>query len=138
MNENNMDWEEALADDPDFQALSPKERKRLMGLLERMLALNIGAVYGHEEEGVPDADIDCGPRLAQCRAVCCTYHFALTKGEVTRGVVAHDRSRPFFAARDPDGYCTHLDRESLACAVWEERPLRCRRYDCREDGEIWP
>lgn len=138
MSNDNMDWQEALADNPDFQALSAKKRERMVELLERMLALNIGAVYGHEEDGVPDADPDCGPRLTACRAVCCTYHFALTKEEVAQGVIAHDRARPFFVARHPDGYCVHLDRGRLACTIWAERPLRCRRYDCRDDRDIWP
>ena len=40
--------------------------------------------------------------------------------------------------RDPDGYCPHLNRQTLQCEVWEARPLRCRRYDRRKDREIWP
>jgi Fe-S-cluster containining protein len=52
--------------------------------------------------------------------------------------VQYSRRRPYFIARDADGYCPHLDRRTLACTVREERPLRCRRYDCRDDPGIWP
>ena len=63
----------------------------------------------------------------------------LTKDEVEAGYVQYNEERPFFIARSPDdGYCPHMDRETYACKVYENRPLRCRRYDCRDDSEVWP
>ncbi len=121
-----------LAEDPEFLALSEKERERLVAVMEKMLEMGIGAVYGVEENGA-DARIDCRSRIAECRARCCTYHFALTKKEVEKGHIRHNPQRPFFIARDTDGYCPHLNRTTLLCRIWSERPQRCRKYDCTKE-----
>ena len=118
--------------------LPDAEQDRLLAAMEALLEMGAAAVYGDEEPGVPDASVDCERRLARCRAVCCTFHFALTREEAERGRIAFDPKRPFFIRRDEDGYCPHLDRRTLGCTVWEDRPLRCRRYDCRDDPEVWP
>lgn len=127
-----------MSDDPDFIALSDEEKDRLVRVMEKMLEMGICAVYGEEDEGVPDANVNCSSRIKDCKAVCCTFRFALTKDEVQKGFIKHDTKRPFFIARDKDGSCPHLDRSTLKCLIWSERPLRCRRYDCRDDSEIWP
>ncbi len=133
-----MSWDpkkipEEFAEDPEFCALSGEEQKHLIAVMEKMLEMGIGAVYGEEDEGEADAEVDCKARLSECRSRCCTYHFALTKAEVEKGRIRHNPKRPFFIAREADGYCPHLDRRSLLCRVWADRPLRCRRYDCRRD-----
>jgi hypothetical protein len=138
MDDPTPDWQQELADDPDFRALSAAERERLIAVMERMLEMGVCAVYGDEAEDGPDSCWDCRPYLDGCRARCCTFTFALTKDEVERGTIRHNPSRPFFIARDADGYCPHLDRATLRCLVWEQRPLRCRRYDCQGDTNVWP
>jgi Fe-S-cluster containining protein len=57
---------------------------------------------------------------------------------VQQGIVQHNKERPYFIARDDDGYCPHLDREKLHCTIWQNRPLRCRRYQCHDDENVWP
>jgi hypothetical protein len=109
-----------------------EELERIVSAMMKTLEMGICAVYGDEDDDVPDAAVDCESRLPECRAKCCTYHFALTKDEVRRGIIKHDPKRPFFIARDEDGYCPHLNRTTLRCRVWQDRPLRCRRYDCTE------
>ncbi len=139
MSRDDIDWEAELADDPDWQALAPEERRRLLRVMEKMLALGMAGIYGDESDDEPDADVPCNQVLGECRARCCTFIFALTREEVAEGRIAWNREKPFFIARDAhDGYCPHLDRDSLRCTVWEHRPLRCRRYDCRDDAEVWP
>ncbi|WJW76271.1 YkgJ family cysteine cluster protein [Thiohalobacter sp. IOR34] len=133
-----FDWDEAFADDPDYQALDPAQRDRLLALMERMLETGLSAVYGVEDEGVPDSDFPCGRYLERCRARCCSFIFALTKEEVRAGHILTNPKRPYFVARDADGFCPHLDRQDLRCRVYAQRPLRCRRYDCRNDPEVWP
>ena len=128
--------ENTESNDPEGTAVPDEQRQKILSIMQKMLEMNICAVYGQEDVGVPDADVDCGPNLKWCRAVCCTFHFALTKEEVRKGHLKHNPSRPFFIARDPDGYCPHLDRDSLRCSVWPDRPLRCRRYDCRDDPQV--
>ncbi len=122
----------------DYISLTGEEDKKLSPLLKKMLEMGMGAVYGVEDEGVPDAEVYCEERLKECKSKCCTFQFALTKEEVRKGRVLYEKNRPYFIARDSDGYCPHLDRNSLVCTVYEERPLRCRRYDCRDDPDVRP
>jgi Fe-S-cluster containining protein len=133
MNEDPIDTESNC---PEHPYISGEEKKKILSLMQKMMEMGICAVYGQEDEGVPDASVDCESNLKWCRAVCCTFQFALTKEEAGKGHLKHNPSRPFFIARDPDGYCPHLERGTLRCTVRSERPLRCRRYDCREDPQV--
>ena len=119
----------------DNLQISEQERQRIVSILNRMLEMGIGSIYGQEEEGLPDAVVDCRTRIQQCRAVCCTLIFALTRDEVQKGIIKYNSEKPFFISRNSEGYCTHFDHDSLKCTVWNDRPLRCRRYDCREDRQ---
>lgn len=127
-----------LSDKPDVPDIPDEEMKRLVSAMMKTLEMGIGAVYGEEDDGLPDAEVDCHARLQQCKAKCCTFQFALTREEVQRGRIQYDSKRPYFIAWETDGYCPHLNRDTLACAIWTDRPLRCRRYDCTEDPELWP
>lgn len=138
MTEDDIDWDKEFADDPDYQAMSPEQRQKLLSIMEKMIDMGMAAVYGEEDDDVPDANIDCQQCIATCQAHCCTLIFALTKDEVKQGIVQYNKERPYFIARDEDGYCPHLDRQTYHCAIWENRPLRCRRYDCRTEETIWP
>jgi Fe-S-cluster containining protein len=120
----------------DHAGIPPEEQRRIKRMLERLMELGIGAVYA-DEDGGREASVDCEARLPLCRAVCCTFHFALTKQEAREGRIAHNPRRPFFIKRDEDGYCPHMDRDTCRCSVWPHRPARCRNYDCREDPEVW-
>lgn len=136
-----VDWAAEFADDPDFLAIPEEHRPRVLQMLqafEKTLERGVAAIYGDESADEPDADVPCAKHLAACRAHCCTLIFALTPSEVEAGKVQFNPDRPYFIARDPDGYCPHLDRATLRCGVWDDRPLRCRRYDCAENRELWP
>ncbi len=134
--------------DEEYAALSLEEKRQLLRVMEKMLKMGIGAVYGDESDDEPDAEIPCERHMDACRAACCTYHFALTREEAKSGYFQHDCRRPFFLAKRPlvEGeptvngrtYCVHLDLETYQCQVWAERPLRCRRYGCDQDREVWP
>ena len=123
--------------DPDRPVIPEEEMQKLVSAMTKTLEMGIGAVYGHEEDGVPDSDVDCIARLQQCKSVCCTFQFALTKDEVQKGLIKYNTKRPFFIARDKDGYCPHLKRDTFRCSVWNKRPLRCRRYNCSDDPQVW-
>lgn len=114
-------------------------RKRLV---EKFAEQGIGVValqefeqdkYAYDEEAV----IDCESRLHLCRAACCRLELALSRQDVEEGVIQWDLSRPYLIARDGDGYCRHLERTTCRCTVWEQRPIPCRGYDCRDDKRIW-
>ena len=119
-------------DGQDNLQISDQERQRIISILNKMLEMGIGSIYGQEDEGLPDAVLDCRSRIQDCRAACCTLTFALTRDEVLKGNIKHNPEKPFFISRNTDGYCTHLDRSSMECTVWNDRPLRCRRFDCTE------
>ena len=83
------------------------------------------------------AEIDCESRLHLCRAACCRLPLALSREDVGEGVVRWDPGQPYILARDEDGYCVHLERETWRCTVYAQRPIPCRGYDCREDQRVW-
>lgn len=134
-----IDWHEEFADDPDFAQLPKAAQEKLINFLDRSLAMKIGAIYGNEDPDQADACIDCNSLVSTCKAKCCTLMFALTQEEAEAGKIAYNKDRPFFIARDEhDGYCPHLNRETYACGVWHDRPIRCRVYSCENDNDIWP
>ncbi len=140
-NEPPIDWAEEFADDPDFLAIPEEKRPRVLQMLaafEKTLERGVAAIYGDEDPDQPDADVPCHRYLHQCGSRCCTLMFALTPQEVEAGMVRYNPDRPYFVARDEDGFCPHLDRDSRQCQVWEHRPLRCRRFDCKNDKTLWP
>jgi len=129
---------DALNDTEDGQdnlQISDQERQRIVSILNKMLEMGIGSIYGQEDDGLPDAVIDCRRRIRECRAACCTLTFALTRDEAQKRIIRHNPEKPFFISRNTDGYCTHLDRNSMECTVWNDRPLRCSRYDCTGDKQ---
>lgn len=83
------------------------------------------------------AEIDCGSRIHLCKAACCRLPFALSREDVKEGIVKWELGQPYMNARDGEGYCSQLDRYSGRCGVYEQRPIPCRGYDCREDERIW-
>ena len=86
----------------------------------------------------PDVILDCEGRQPHCKAACCTFYpVALTEEEVRRGELLWDLAAPYTLPRAEDGTCANLDRETLRCLVWADRPLACRRYSCSDDNEVW-
>ena len=123
--------EKAPHSKPDLLPLSEEERAKILSVaLERMVMID-GKVYGLEDETEPDTEVGCEARIKSCRALCCTYAFALTQEEAGKGFIKYNAERPFYIARDPDGYCSHLDRVNFKCSIHDKRPLRCRKYACK-------
>lgn len=115
---------------PETPPLSGEERAKILETaLYRMVMIG-GMVYGLEDDTEPEAFVDCAAEIASCRANCCTCVFALTQGEVKKGFFKHSAERPYYMARDADGYCPYLDRRTFKCSIHEKRPLRCRKYAC--------
>ena len=81
--------------------------------------------------------VDCQDRRQFCRAACCRLSFALAEQEIRSGRIHWSLEQPFMRVAGPDGYCVHLDRRTLGCLIYENRPHVCRRYSCRNDKRIW-
>ncbi|HEX9988146.1 MAG TPA: YkgJ family cysteine cluster protein [Chloroflexia bacterium] len=90
-----------------------------------------------QPEEQPTVKVDCGARMHVCHAVCCKLEFALTVSEVEAGKVKWDLGRPYFIRHDTNGFCTHNDRNTGGCGVYNDRPTVCRTYSCAEDTRIW-
>jgi uncharacterized protein len=91
-----------------------------------------------EDTAQPDVVIDCRSRHAACGAACCTlYRIVLTEAEVRAGKLVWDLAAPYELPRAADGRCANLDPATLQCAVWDNRPHVCRRYDCSSDRDVW-
>ncbi len=84
-----------------------------------------------------EVEIDCANRIHLCKAACCRLPFALSRQDIREGIILWDLGQPYIIDQQGDGYCTHLDRERLRCAVHKYRPVPCRAYDCRKDEKIW-
>jgi Fe-S-cluster containining protein len=91
--------------------------------------------YNYQHE----VDVDCRSLHSVCRSVCCKLPHALSRQDVEEGIIRWEYGRPYLIAHDKDGYCVHLDRETLMCLVHAHRPSACRGFDCRntERWQIW-
>jgi len=86
---------------------------------------------------VPSADIDCAERFPLCHARCCAFSFELSKQDLEEGTVRWEIEEPYVIRHEPDGFCSHLDRQTLFCTIHAQRPATCRGYDCRGDQRVW-
>ena len=82
-------------------------------------------------------EIDCANRVHLCKASCCRLPFALSRQDIEERVVRWNFGVPYMIEQGEDGYCTHHDRCTRRCTIYQERPVPCRGYDCRNDKRIW-
>jgi Fe-S-cluster containining protein len=124
----------------NLDELDARQAQLAQRLINKFVKSGVGLLYQESEEDkyafTGEAQADCGNRLSICRAVCCKFPFALSKQDVTEGLIRWEFGRPYLIAHETDGYCVHLDRETCRCTVYEYRPLPCRGFDCH-DNEKW-
>ena len=119
------------------------ERKRKLGevLLEKFNSKGMGVVVLKDEADKYTYQggviIDCENRRHLCRSACCRLRFALSVQDLEEGKLRWDLGHPYMIRHSEDGYCHHLKRENGHCGIYENRPLTCRSYDCRNDTRIW-
>jgi len=80
-------------------------------------------------------DIDCRALLPLCKGRCCKMVFALSAQDLEERVVKWEYGRPYLI-KQSGGHCVHQDAAG-GCTVYEQRPLTCRTYDCRNDKRVW-
>ena len=83
------------------------------------------------------APVDCASRVHLCHARCCSFVVELSRQDVEEGGLLWDIEQPYLLRREADGLCSHLDRKTQACGVYQNRPAGCRTYDCRTDQRVW-
>lgn len=73
-----------------------------------------------------------------CRACCCRLEVMLMgDDDVPRQMTLRDRWGGWIMRRLDDGWCAALDRETMRCTIYGQRPFICREYqegdyDCLE------
>jgi uncharacterized protein len=78
-----------------------------------------------------------------CAAVCCRLEvLCLTDTGVHRRYTRPNPGGVPSMDRLPDGWCAALDRDTLRCRIYEQRPLICREFeeggvDCLAERANW-
>ncbi|MBV5308348.1 YkgJ family cysteine cluster protein [Chromatium okenii] len=65
-----------------------------------------------------------------CTAACCRLEvLCLTDTGVPSRFTIRDRWGGIVMERLNDGWCAALDRDTLRCRIYEQRPLVCREFE---------
>lgn len=120
----------------ELDQVYPQMRKMMAELRTTQLT---GPKLYQSLDGVPEPkDLDCSAHHDACGAACCTsFSVVLTAEEAASGKYLWDIAFPYRLLVDAQGTCVYLDRERLACTIWQDRPAACRTFDCRKDDRIW-
>ena len=82
-----------------------------------------------EPTTAPDPEVTC----ENCKACCCRLEVMLiTETGVPDKFIAVDRWGGMTMARLKDGWCSALDRSTMTCMIYENRPLLCREFEMGE------
>lgn len=91
-----------------------------------------------DKYAVTGPDVPCAELIHICKSRCCRLQFALSTTDLDEGVIRWDYGRPYMIRqRASDGKCVHNHPTTHFCTVHAQRPLVCRKYDCRTDKRIW-
>lgn len=79
-----------------------------------------------EVASVPDTGISC----ANCQACCCRLEVMLiTDTGVPERFIETDQWGGRTMAQSEDGWCAALDRNTMMCTIYQQRPLVCREFE---------
>ncbi|CAM2933059.1 YkgJ family cysteine cluster protein [Moritella viscosa] len=90
-----------------------------------------------EITNLPTTEITC----SNCEACCCRLEvMILTDTGVPKRYIATDEWGSEVMAQSYDGWCAALDRDTLMCSIYENRPWVCRifemaSYECIAERE---
>ncbi|MFH1038584.1 MAG: YkgJ family cysteine cluster protein [PVC group bacterium] len=71
---------------------------------------------------------------ANCRACCCRLEVRLTTDTgVPEHLIDTDSWGGQIMAHLDDGWCAALDRGTMMCKIYDNRPLLCREFQMGED-----
>lgn len=71
-----------------------------------------------------------GITCSTCRANCCRLEVMLiTDTGVPEKFIAQDKWGGEVMLRLEDGWCAAVDRETMLCTIYENRPLICREFE---------
>jgi Fe-S-cluster containining protein len=120
------------------EEISSKTEAVRQEMIERGETIGPGVALRIDGEKPADfVPVNCEERLHICHAVCCKLSFPLSGPEVESGGLKWDLGRPYYIRHEADGYCTHQNRGTGGCSVYDHRPGVCRGYSCAHDERIW-
>lgn len=77
------------------------------------------------DRSTPDSTVSC----ANCAACCCRLEVLLISDTgVPEHFIALDQWGGQTMARLDDGWCAALDRQTMRCTIYEQRPDICREF----------
>ena len=89
-------------------------------------------------KNIPETQVSC----SNCQACCCRLEVLLISDTgVPDEYIAVDEWGGETMLRSEDGWCSALDRDTLMCSIYENRPWSCRAfemdsYECHIEREI--
>lgn len=95
------------------------------------------ALFPVHDQTSPAADVSC----TTCAAKCCRLEVLLiTDTGVPERFIDIDDWGSETMLRLDDGWCAALDRRSMSCSIYRNRPLICREFelggqDCLEERQ---
>ncbi len=79
-----------------------------------------------EARNLPSEKVTC----SSCMACCCKLEvFLLTDTGVPARYIDIDEWGHSTMHRSDDGWCVALDRNTMLCTIYEQRPLVCREFE---------
>lgn len=71
-----------------------------------------------------------GVTCSSCEAKCCRLEVMLiTDTGVPKKYIEYDNWGGMVMSRLDDGWCAALDRATMLCSIYENRPLICREFE---------
>ncbi|MCX6674685.1 MAG: YkgJ family cysteine cluster protein [Methanothrix sp.] len=90
-----------------------------------------------DKYSVQSVSVNCSKRMDLCKGRCCMLSVPLSAQDLEEGIVQCNYGMPFTVAVSERGYCIHFDMDGKRCTIYENRPVVCRTYNCRDDNRIW-
>ncbi len=79
-----------------------------------------------EIKNITEPEVTC----ANCQACCCRLEvMIITDTGVPEEHIAYDEWGGETMKRLDDGWCSAVDRETLMCTIYENRPWICREFE---------
>ena len=91
-----------------------------------------------EVKNIPPTEVTC----SNCKACCCSLEVMLISDTGVPSQHIHvDEHGSETMLRLDDGWCSALDRDTLMCSIYENRPWICREfemgsYECRDERAV--
>ncbi len=96
----------------------------------RYLVISLVKLVTIDVKNIAAEEVTC----ATCRACCCRLEVMLiTDTGVPKEHITEDKWGGETMLRLDDGWCSAIDRETMLCTIYEQRPWICREFEMGSD-----